>query len=119
MAIMEASGDRSLKAKAAAWRDQLRSGATGPLVIAQQVVDLVAEWENWRTEAGGVDANAWLRATFGQSVAWFERRARAVRDIDESIRRSWNHEVAVWVHQHVTTAELRKQVVFAFAKAAR
>lgn len=92
-----------LLARASRWRSALADAATGPLVIASEVMQLAADWESVREEAAGLDCTTWLRKQFGagNSLAWFEVRARAVEKLGEACRRTIHHSVAVWVANNV------------------
>jgi hypothetical protein len=77
----------------------MRSASTGPLVIAGEVLAVVAEWHRYVEEADGMDPNSWLKAKLGagMDLGYWRRRAEAVRLLGEGVRRTMHHEVAVWI----------------------
>jgi hypothetical protein len=84
------------------WRRALTEGATGPLVIAREVVEISERWDDYREEVGGLTVSAFLRRELGRGrdLAFFRRRARAVERLGEDVRRVLHHEVAVWIDQN-------------------
>jgi hypothetical protein len=87
----------------AKWRAALTDAATGPLVVAAEVVKLAEDWPAYQEEAGGATATQWLRSTLGkgQGLPWFARRHEAVKKLGEACRRTWHHEAAVWAAENV------------------
>ena len=57
----------------------LGDSETGPLVVANEIRDLVQSWESYRAEAEGHDSSSWLIRTFGKgcNTGYWMRRARA------------------------------------------
>lgn len=108
---LQAMPQERLAERAARWRRALADSATGPLIIASEIVKLAEDWESHKTEADGLSCTSWLRATLGRgrSLAWFARRHAAVVTLGEACRRTMHHEVACYVAQNVT-AEHRDAV---------
>lgn len=94
--VQETLARRSARIKAA-----MADADVGPLVAAAEVVEIVERWDDYRAEAGGVEAGAWLERTFGtgRTLAWWQRRHEAVQKLGEASRRTIHHDVAVWVTQ--------------------
>lgn len=94
------------------WRKALVDADTGPLCIAIDVVKIVDDWETYRKDAKGLTASAFLRRELGRGrdVAFFRRRARAVTNLGEHIRRKVNHNVAVWIDQNFSGPEATRAV---------
>jgi hypothetical protein len=101
-----------LKARTKRWKKVMLDAATGPLIIAGEVVELANEWENHRDGAGGIDCTTWLRTVFGRGkgLGWFRHRHEAVVQLGEAIRRTIHHDVAIWVMNQVPQ-NLQKKVV--------
>ena len=95
---------------ASRWRRSLKDAATGPLVIAVEVIAITDDWESYRKDSGGLTASAFLRRELGggRDRAFFERRADAVTKLGEAVRRTMHHEVAVWVAQNFSGLEARR-----------
>lgn len=93
----------TLEHKARRWQKALADAATGPLIVAAEIVTLSENWAGYRGEAGGRDCTTWLRDTLGRgkSLAWFTQRHNAVEALGEASRRMMHHEVAVWVSRNV------------------
>jgi len=89
--------------RARRWKRALADSATGPLIIAPEIVDLAEHWEQYKAEAGGQSCTAWLQSvlTRGQNYAYFYARHRAVERLGEASRRTMHHEVAVYVTNNV------------------
>lgn len=111
----------SLADKTKEWKRILGDAARGPLVVATDVVSIANHWDEYAAEAGGLSFNGWLKKTLGpgRGLAWFECRARAVRNLGEASRRYLHHEVAVWVSGNVSPADYdkAKRVLFHAARA--
>lgn len=107
-----------LETRAKRWRKAMADADTGPLTIAKEVVDVAEHWEQWKAQADGMGATDWLKHTFGEgkTLAFWQRRHDAVEKLGEAVRRTFNHDVAVWVAQNVP-AEQHKDVVRAIMKA--
>lgn len=75
----------------------LRDSATGPLVVASDVVKLAENWEEHRAECYGLDATSAFKKYLGFPLSFFQVRDRAVRWLGESVRRWMHHELAVWL----------------------
>ncbi len=84
-------------------RPAMAGAACGPLIVAADVVKLADNWTLYQAEANGRSPAEWLIKTFGKGkdLAWFTRRFEAVELIGEAARRTWHHEAAVWVVDHV------------------
>jgi hypothetical protein len=93
----------SLAARAGRWRKALADSATGPLIIASEIVQLADEWADHQSETDGLSCTSWLRATLGRgrSLAWFATRHAAVATLGEACRRTIHHEVACYVARNV------------------
>ena len=78
MAMKIEINDSRLNEKLSKFRQALRNMDTGPLQIAQEVVDLANNWEDYRSDAGDIDCTSWLRAQLrpGVELSWWKRRAR-------------------------------------------
>ena len=122
-------------------RKALSDSATGPLVIAAEIVQLSEAWDqvpdpvpvtsgssamqaeraaSLREQAGGSSCDAWVRAKVAPGgLAFFTARHKAIERIGEAARRTVHHEVAVWVDRHVSDAQLGevKQALMRGAKA--
>lgn len=46
---------KTLEQRAAEWARAMSDGATGPLRIAMEVVDVIDHWVDYKDEAGGVE----------------------------------------------------------------
>jgi len=103
------------------WKAALRSADTGPLVIAEDVLQIAGEWERYRVEARGLDCTSWLRKELGRgrSLAFFERRAHAVKVLGEACRRVLHHDVAVWIAGRVRDPEAVQRVMWALMRATK
>jgi hypothetical protein len=111
----------ALTEKAAQWRKVLSDADRGPLIVAADVVALADRWDDYESEAGGLSITGWLRKNLGagRGLAWFERRAKAVRVLGEASRRNLNHGVAVWVSENVPPSQFdaAKRVLYHGARA--
>lgn len=90
--------------KASRWKTAMRDRDTGPLVIAKEVVELAADWESYRQEAGGLDCTTWLRTQAfrpGEGLAWWRTRADAAVALGEASRRYMHHDVATYIYRTV------------------
>lgn len=88
----------SLAQRADRLRRAQRASSTGPLLVAEEVVEIDAHWERlYRAEAGGVECTTWCRKALGKSLDYYLRRAHAVSVLGEAVRRTVDHEVAVWL----------------------
>jgi hypothetical protein len=98
---MSAPVQQTLAQRAARIRSAMADADVGPLAAASEVVEIVDRWDEYRAEAGGIDAGAWLDRTFGtgRTLAWWQRRHEAVQKLGEASRRTIHHDVAVWVVQ--------------------
>lgn len=76
----------------------LSDTACGPLVVAKDVVDLADRWGDYGTDTDGMSVSQWLVKTcgVGKDLRFFARRHEAVERIGEHIRRTWDHDAAVW-----------------------
>lgn len=115
-AVPEPKG--KLAAKAREFREALKHGDIGPLLLAPKVIDLTTRWSEYEEEADGLSAHAWLRRELGKgkTLAWFKRRAEAVEKLGEAIRRTVHHEVAVRVANKVP-ADKQELVIQALMRA--
>ena len=92
-------------------RKALDSAGNGPLIQAKPMMEILANWSEYKAAADGMSAGAWLHASFGPSynVKWFERRANAVDRIGEHARRAWDHNAAAWASDNIKDeADLKK-----------
>jgi hypothetical protein len=111
----------SLKDYGKRWKAAMKHAATGPLVIAQEIVRVGRQWElvqpvtgkSYREEAGGLSCTTWLQEVFGvgHGLGFFERRQRAVERFGEAIRRTVHHDVAKWLLKRVSDKSKDKEVV--------
>jgi len=106
------SRTESLADRAKRWSAAVKDRAVGPLVVAQEIVDVVDGWERYKAEADGMSATQWLKIIFGKhhgmGPAYWRRRASAVVALGEASRRTIHHEVAVWVTHKLSGADLLK-----------
>jgi len=111
----------ALTDKAIQWRKVLSDADRGPLIVAADVVAMAGRWDAYESEAGGMSITGWLRKNLGagRGLAWFERRAKAVRVLGEASRRNLNHHVAVWVSENVppTHFDTAKRILYHGARA--
>ena len=109
--------NESLTQQIGRWRKEMADGATGPLVIASEVVALSKKWEDLRAQAEGKDLTTWLRAALGpgKGLGYFRKRHEAVKRLGEAIRRTIHHEAAIWLADEVSDLHwpLVKQHCFA------
>jgi hypothetical protein len=118
--VMPANVKENLDAKLGRWRRALADAATGPLLIASEVVSLASHWETVKEEAGGLDCTAFLRHHLGpgRGLAYFAARHDAVKALGEASRRTMHHEVAVWISRTVPE-QYMQQVKLALMRGAR
>lgn len=94
---------KTLEQRAAEWARAMSDGATGPLRIAMEVVDVIDHWVDYKDEAGGVEPGSWLAVTFAgtsMNVGFWRRRAEAVQVLDDgkrTVHRRLHHDAAVWL----------------------
>ncbi len=93
---------KSLADRIARWSVIMRHEATGPLVIASEVCEVIDTWEDY--SQGEISVGAWLKSIFGHSgrgTKYWRDRANAVEDLDVrgdgSIARTLHHHAAVWL----------------------
>lgn len=109
----------------------LGDAATGPLIIARDVLDLNDNWDerpepfpqsngsaavaleheqSLREQAGGVTCDAWVRRELAAGgVAYFAERQKAVQMLGEASRRTIHHQVAVHLlHKDFAPMQLEK-----------
>lgn len=86
----------TLATRARRLKQAMQDSASGPLLVAQEIVAIAANWSSYREEAGGVSCSSWCEKIFGQNLAFFQRRYEAVRRLGEDSRRTWHHLAAVW-----------------------
>ncbi len=98
---------------AAKWKRALSDAASGPLIIAAEVLAVAERWDDYKAEAGGSTCPAFLRDRLGagRDLAFFMRRADAVARLGEHTRRTWDHEAAVWASQVTKDDVTRARVV--------
>lgn len=89
----------------------MRDGATGNLVAALAVVDIVAHWSQYEAEAGGKTALELVHQATNQSVAFFERRARAVEVLGRDVLGWMEDTLAVWLVGNAVPHERRAEVL--------
>lgn len=91
----------TLRTLASKWSAALRAGGTGPLVIAEEIVRISEEWESrWKAEVeDGLSCSEWLRSNLGEGkgLPYWVKRSEAVQKLGESVRRTINHDAAVWI----------------------
>lgn len=92
---------QTLAQRASRIRTAMADADVGPLVAASEVMEIVDRWDDFRSEAGGIECGAWLERTFGtgRTLAWWQRRHEAVQHLGEASRRTIHHDVAVWITQ--------------------
>lgn len=78
----------------------MKTGSTGPLLAAREVVAISKRWESLRAEAEDVECTTWCKATLGFPLSWFAVRFDAATAIGAGHAfRSWDHEAAVWAYR--------------------
>lgn len=99
---------KTLSERAAGWRRAMQDADSGPLVIAKEVIEISENWESYKAEAQGMTINGWLQRTFGKgrTISWWAHRDEAVEALGEVSRRTFNHEVAVWLVGYVPADKL-------------
>lgn len=109
-----------LRAKANHIKKAMAAADTGPLVIADYVIDLSRRWEaEYREQAEGLAFGAWLTRELGsqgRNLSFFKRRSEAVRFFGESARRVMHHETAVFA-LGATPEGQREQILGALTNA--
>lgn len=91
------------------WRSIAKTGPCWALVLAKEVCEVADGWERFQAQTvdddhpNGQSPTGFLRDVFGdgRGLAWWRRRALAVEVMGEWVRRSVDHEVAVWFVQSV------------------
>lgn len=110
-----------LTEKVSVWRKALLDEATGPNVIAHDVMRLAEQWDEYRDEAGGVDCTTWLRTTLrpGLGVSFWQARVHAIETLGRAAITRIHHQVAVRVVRTVRDAAKREEVKMALLQGAR
>lgn len=87
-------------------RKAMSNAATGPLLVAAEVMAISEDWDSYEAEAEGLSCSAWLRKFLGRghNLAFFEVRARAVEILGEDVRRWMHHDAAKWCANIVPVA---------------
>ena len=98
----------SLFIRAGRWKKAADDAATGPLIVAQEIVELGKEWKAYRKEAGGLRYTAFLKRYVGHPLCFFKARAEAVEILGEAARRYIHHDVAQWIVGCVTEEYLEE-----------
>jgi len=95
---------KSLAERVVRWNQIMRQEATGPLLIAPEVVEVIDSWDSLSAQAGGVSVGAWLKGVFGHSgrnTKYWRDRFDAVASLDvrndRSVARTMHHLAAVWL----------------------
>jgi len=90
-------------------RGCVKSGANGPLIIANDVVALSNNWSAYKHEAGGITCTQWLIGICGagKGLAFWKRLDSAVQRIGEESRRQLDYRVALYVSNNVSDEHLR------------
>lgn len=111
-AAVGAAAGESLEKRRKRWAAAVKDRATGPLIVAAEIVQVVDNWEHYQQQAEGMNASQWLGTVFGKhhkmGPAYWRRRARAVSLLGESCRRTVHHEVAIWITNKVSGDDLAK-----------
>jgi len=95
----------SLNARAHLLREKMQDTMRGPLLIAEDVLQIANNWDSYKSEVGDIRFSEWCRSTFGpgKGLAWFEKRRQAVEFLEPKgqgeCRRTMHHETAVWLAQ--------------------
>lgn len=91
--------DGRLQALAKRLRATMNASASGPLMVAGEVVEIAANWDNFRSEADGKDCTTWLRSEVGPGcgLPFFEARHRATVALGRQNAQRLHHEAAVWL----------------------
>ena len=98
---MNTSPENKLARIASRLKATMNASASGPLLVAEEIVGLSQNWENYRTQADGKDCTTWLTTEVthpGQGLAFFAIRARAVKVLGgrANVHRL-DHYAAVWL----------------------
>ncbi len=75
----------------------LRSGITGPLIVAEDVVRMADNWELWREQAGGLSATAAFKKWLHFHLPYFSARHHAVELLGRDVRTWMQDTLAVRV----------------------
>ena len=99
---------QTLESMGQRWASQLKTSASGPLLIAEEVVGVGERWEEYAGESGGLSFTGFLRRACGAgyTLAYFRRRADAAKKIGRNMAGSLDHHVAVWILGHVPEDQL-------------
>lgn len=101
------------------WKRALTDAATGPLRIASEIVAIAANWDEYKSDAGGLTVSAFLRRELGRGrdLAFFKRRAEAVEKLGDRTVVNWlHHEVAVWIVNNFQEDSKRIRAAFIVAQ---
>lgn len=93
-----------LARKQGEWKKLMSDVDTGPLKIAEEVVEVASLWAvKYSMHAGGKTCSTWLAEVFGagRDERYWRRRHEAVQLLGGAANRQyvqtrWNHDAAVW-----------------------
>lgn len=106
----------SLAERGSEIRRAMKEGDTGMTRAAVMLIPIVDDWENYRAEAGGVDASAWATDYFGNKgkLAALRRRFDAVQRMKaegyERLAFRLHHDVLTYVTGDTIPADRFKDV---------
>jgi hypothetical protein len=102
---MKGRDTMELESRVKEWKRLMSDVDCGPLAIAHEVVELANRWEaeGFHKSTRFRNVTAFLSSEFGRKkgLAYFTARASAVDALGEHIRRSLNHQVAIWIYNKV------------------
>jgi len=116
---MKASTTTNLDARVTEIKKKMVDHQTGPLRVAEEVVEILDDWERYREQADGLDADTWAAKTFGKrhSARDHRRRCQAISKLlalgflRATILSRFDHFVAVYVTGPSLPEPSRKAVV--------
>jgi hypothetical protein len=116
----------SIEQRIKRWKAVAKTGPCWALVLAKEVCDLADKWERFKPDTvdkdhpNGQSPTSFLRDVFGdgKGLAWWRRRALAVEIMGEWVRRSVDHDVAVWF-VHAVPEDKRREAAAALMKGCR
>ncbi len=101
------------------WRNALRQHDTGPLVIAEEVLLLGKNWENYADQVNGQSFASFIKTELNKPLRYFRDRAIAVQKLGEDCRRYMHHQVAVWLSGKLESEDEIKRATWALRSATK
>lgn len=96
-AISSSVSDNRLQLLIKQWRSSLNDSASGPLLVAENVVDIAKKWEEYKKDANGKECSSFLKTYLGKDLSFFIRRQRAIEVLGKTCKEMLHHEAAVWL----------------------